>query len=85
MSCLPVRGDNPRVLASGLSYLQVGRYGITVILFCLFYSRIQAASQSKRPVFSQIGHFFPKLRILLGFIPKFKRHRLYKTSNKITV
>ena len=36
----------------------------------------------KRPVFS---HFFPNLRILLGFIPKFKRHRLYpKVGNKFT-
>ena len=30
--------------------------------------------------------FFPNLRILLGFIPKFKRHRLYpKVGNKTTV
>ena len=29
MSCSPVRGDNPRALASGLSYVQVDKHGIT--------------------------------------------------------
>ena len=29
MGCLPVRGDNPRALASGLSYVQVDKHGIT--------------------------------------------------------
>ena len=48
------------------------------ILFCLFYSRIQAASQSQKgQYFPYFGEFFPNLRILFGFIPKFKRHRLY--------
>ena len=27
MGCPPVRGDNPRALASGLSYVQVDKYG----------------------------------------------------------
>ena len=31
MGCPLVRGDNPRALASGLSYLQVDRYGLTVL------------------------------------------------------
>ena len=31
MGCLPVRGDNPRALASGLSYVQVDNYGITIL------------------------------------------------------
>ena len=30
MGCPPVRGDNPRALASGLSNVQVGRHGITI-------------------------------------------------------
>ena len=39
----------------------------------------------KGPVFSQFWRFFPYLRILLGFIPKFKRHRLHpQIGNKIT-
>ena len=29
MGCLPVRGDNPRALASGLSDVQVDKHGIT--------------------------------------------------------
>ena len=29
MHCPPVRGDNPRALASGLSYVQVDKHGIT--------------------------------------------------------
>ena len=31
MGCPPVRGDNPQALASGLSYLQVDKYGTTNI------------------------------------------------------
>ena len=29
MGCPPVRGGNPRALASGLSYVQVDKHGIT--------------------------------------------------------
>ena len=31
MGCPPVSGDNPRALASGLSYVQVGKHGITIL------------------------------------------------------
>ena len=31
MGCPPVRGDNPRALASGLSYVHVDKHGITVL------------------------------------------------------
>ena len=30
MGCPHVRGDNPRALASGLSYVQVDKHGITI-------------------------------------------------------
>ena len=30
MGCPPVRGDNPRALASGLSYVQMDKHGITI-------------------------------------------------------
>ena len=30
MACPPVRGDYPRALASGLSYVQVDKHGITI-------------------------------------------------------
>ena len=31
MGCPPVRGDNPRALARGLSYVQVDTQGITIL------------------------------------------------------
>ena len=31
MGCPPVRGDNPRALASRLSYVQVDKHGITIL------------------------------------------------------
>ena len=31
MGCPPVRGDNPRALASGLFYVQVDKHGITIL------------------------------------------------------
>ena len=31
MACPPVRGDNPRALASGLSNVQVDKHGITIL------------------------------------------------------
>ena len=31
MDCPPVRGDNPRALASGLSYVRVDKHGITIL------------------------------------------------------
>ena len=30
MGCPPVRGDNPRALASGICYVQVHKHGITI-------------------------------------------------------
>ena len=31
LGCPPVREDNPRALASGLSYVQVDKHGITIV------------------------------------------------------
>ena len=31
MGCPSVRGDNPRALASGLSYVQLDKHGITIV------------------------------------------------------
>ena len=33
MGCPPVRGDNPRALVSGLSYVQVNKHGITILYY----------------------------------------------------
>ena len=38
MGCPHVRGDNPRALASGLSYVHVDKHGIT-ILYHLYQCR----------------------------------------------
>ena len=35
MACPPVRIDNPRALASGLSYVQVDKHGITILYHLL--------------------------------------------------
>ena len=35
MGCPPVREDNPRALASGLSYVQVDTHGITIYAACI--------------------------------------------------
>ena len=31
IGCLPVHGDNPRALASGLSYVEVDKHDITIL------------------------------------------------------
>ena len=42
MCCLSVRGDNPQALASGLSYVQVDKHGIT---FYATYISVELAHQ----------------------------------------
>ena len=42
MGCPHVRGDNPRALASGLSYVQVDKHGI-IILYHLLYLSVDLA------------------------------------------
>ena len=39
MGCSPARGDNPRALASGLSYVQVDKHGIITISYHLHQCR----------------------------------------------
>ena len=45
MGCPPVRGDNPRALASGLSYVQVDTHGITFL-----YHQHQCRSCTSRDI-----------------------------------
>ena len=43
MGCPSVRGDNPRALASGLSYVQVDKHGITILYHPhqeIFYAKV---------------------------------------------
>ena len=39
MTCPPVSGDNPRALASGLSYVQVVKHGIPILYHPLHVTR----------------------------------------------
>ena len=57
-----------------------------VILFCLFYSRIQAASQSKIDLyFPNFGDFFPQLDDFIGIYSKIqKTQAVSRNGNKIT-
>ena len=50
MGCPPVRGDNPRALASGLSYVQVDKHGLT-ILYHLHLCR----TCTSRDIFAKVG------------------------------
>ena len=45
MGCPPERGDNPRALASGLSYVQVDKHGITI-----FYHLYQCRPCTSRDI-----------------------------------
>ena len=50
MGCPPVRVDNPRALASGLSYVQVDKHGITNL-----YHLHQCKSCTSRVVHAKVG------------------------------
>ena len=47
MACLPVRGDNPRALAIGLSYVQVDKHGITTLYHLLAHHETLRAKVCK--------------------------------------
>ena len=47
MGCPPVREDNPRALASGLSYVQVDKHGIPISYHLLAHHEIFGAKVSK--------------------------------------
>ena len=42
MVCTPVRGDNPRALASGLSHVQVDRHG----MYNSWFVRVSTSSRT---------------------------------------
>ena len=49
MPCPPVSGDNPQALASGLSYVQVDKHGITILYHlhqCRPYTSQDVTSES---------------------------------------
>ena len=47
MGCPPVREDNPRALASGLSYVQMGKHGIPISYHLLAHHEIVGAKAGK--------------------------------------
>ena len=61
MGCPPVRGYNPRALASGLSYVQVNKHGITIlytyISVDLAHHEIFRAKVGKGGINSKIFYF----------------------------
>ena len=50
MGCPPVRGDNPQALASGLSYVQVVKHGITNL-----YHLHQCRPCTSRDICAKVG------------------------------
>ena len=52
MVCPPVRGDNPRALASGLSYVQVDKHGITT---CILYHLHQCRPRTSSDIHAKVG------------------------------
>ena len=61
MGCPPEPGDNPRALASGLSYVQVDKHGITIfyttsISVDLAHHEIFRAKVCKGGIYVDISH-----------------------------
>ena len=50
MVCPPVRGDNPRALASGLFCVQVDKHGLTIL-----YHLHQCRPCTSRDIYAKIG------------------------------
>ena len=70
MGCPPVRGDNPRALASGLSYVQVDKHGITI------YTTNISVDLTHREIF--------RAKVIKGGINQSKKlNSTYKSKYKI--
>ena len=50
MGCPPVRGDNPRALASGLSYVEMDKHGIPIL-----YHLHQCRPCTSRDIHAKVG------------------------------
>ena len=64
MGCPPVRGDNPRAIASGLSYVQVDKHGITI-----YTTYISADLADHEIVRAKVGKGGIKLNVIVGLMP----------------
>ena len=84
MDCPPARGDNPRALSSGLSYVQVDKHGIitfytTYISVDLARHKIFCAKEGKGGTISYMDTG-PWIRVRLMEPVVEHRTPLYKTS-----
>ena len=55
MGCPSVRGDNPRALASGLSYVEVDKHYITILYHLIYISVDLAHHELFRAKFGKGG------------------------------
>ena len=58
MACPHVRGDNPRALASGLSYVQVDKHGIDVAHSIGVQTMVLPFFCVQEPIFNVLVIFF---------------------------
>ena len=65
MACPPVRGDNPRALASGLSYVQVDKHGITIL-----YHLHQCRPCSSRDISCSTWKGYRSIRIFIEVLSR---------------
>ena len=54
MGCPPVRGNNPRALASGLSYVQMDKHGITILYTYISVDLAHHAKVGKGGIINEI-------------------------------
>ena len=70
MACPPVPGDHPRASASGLSYVQVDKYGITILYHFisvnLAHHEIFRAKVGNGDIMTLIGGLAPGACFLLS-------------------
>ena len=73
MGCPHVRGDNPRALAGGLSYVLVDKHSITITIFITIYISVDLAH-----------HDIFHAKVGKGGIMNYKRHNPVYISNTVT-
>ena len=87
MGCPPVRGDNPRALASGLSYVQVDKHGITILYHlhqCRLCTSCDISCLSWKGWYKIVYPVVNKVNILVSFfLLKYSSQIIitYKSSN----
>ena len=70
MGCPPVRGDNPRALGSGLSYVQVDKHGITILYHL---HRCRPCTSRDIPCWSWYGWYKAVKNLLSSTVKRYMR------------